>query len=130
MHRRRARRLHRVIIVVLLLRRILSLERLLSRKLLRIVTLLHWHRRIASLVSGRHARRIKSSTGSIILSLRRLARRRDVVARIAAAVEEERGEADETQGCNASNCASRNGAHGSAAAPAAGVGSRCWRSTR
>lgn len=113
MHRRRARRLHRVIVIVLLLGRILSL------KLLRIVALLHWHRCITSLVSGRYTRRINSSTSSITLSLRRLASGRSIITSITAAVEKENGKANEAKGCNASNCTAHNGTHGSAAFAAA-----------
>lgn len=126
MHWRCARRLRRVMVVVLLL-----LGRILSRKLLRIIALLlHWHRCIASLVSSRYAQRIDSSAGRMILSLRRLAGSRGVIARITVAGEEESGQADETQGRNASNCASRNGTHGSAAVPAARIGSGCGQRTR
>lgn len=114
MHRRCARCLRRIIVIILLLVRVLSL------KLLRIVALLlHRHRGIAS----RYTRRIDSSAGGIVLSLRRLTGRRSVVARMTVAIQKEGEQANETKSDNASDCASRNGTHGSAAFAAVGIGS-------
>lgn len=94
--------------------------RVLSLKLLRVVALLlHRHRRIAS----RYTRRIDSSAGGIVLFLRRLAGRRGVIARMTVAIEKESEQANETKSYNTSDCASRNGAHGSAAFATVGIGS-------
>jgi hypothetical protein len=114
--------LHWVVVIVLLLRGVLSL------KLLRIVALLlHWHRRVTTLISSRissrDTRRIGDSAGGTVLPLRRLTSRRSVIARIAAAGKKKSGQANEAKSCNASNCASSNGAHGGAAFAAIGIGS-------